>query len=234
MQESVEDIESDYEGTAFEGISSVMSTHPDVVDFICNETDRKPDNFISIIEDISSEDQTELEEKSIKNTDVHIVDVLQYILDLLSFFETSIHNKMQSSELTGWELYKNEIDSKRDLVVDQDIEELQSDFESPLVFLHIKSKTAMKLLEFLSYQGNEPTLGDYFIYSTEDDSYIYGRITEKIVPENQIIDGCYYRYDILAYGSEVSDHKLINKSDELLRPIHSNSLEFFNTEQFFK
>lgn len=235
MGASLDEIERDYEGTAFEGISFVIDSHSDVVDFLSKSSENRPDNFVAILELLLNNDTNEFQSLLFANEHIHVLDVLRYILDLIDFFETSLITKLRSSSLdSDWEVYTTELNEVGHPTEDLELEELRSSFESPLDFLKIKSQTVKQIINILSYQGNEPTEGDYFVYTVSTDSYIYGQITEEVNHENRILEGNHYKYNVLAFGSELSEHDLVKSSgSNLIRPRHSSSLELFKTEPFF-
>lgn len=232
---SIEDIESYYAGTAFEGISFVMDSHSPVIEFLNNSTSKRPDDFVFILDSLLNQDKDEFQSKLFETETIHVTDILRYTLDLIDFFKTSLETKIRSSEIEDeWKIYLQELESVGHSTDNLEISELRSSFESPLDFLQIKSQTVRQIINILSYEGNEPTVDDYFVYNTGDEEYIYGQITEEVTHENRILEGNHYKYSVLAFDSELSEHDLVKNSDtQLIRPRHSSSLELFKTEPFF-
>jgi hypothetical protein len=231
---SIEDIEEDYKGTAFEGISFVLDTHSRSFEVLADSS-KQPDDFVSILNSLLEEDKKDLQSKIFSEDNLHIVDVLRYVLDIIDFFETSLTTKIRSEDpVDEWQIYEDELAEVSRNMGNLTSSELQSSFDSPLDFLSVKSQTVKQIITILSYQGNEPQEGDFFTLDTGDDSYIYGQITEEVSHKKQVLEGNYYKYDLLAYDTDISSHELVEDSDEeVIRPAHSSRLEIFKTNMLF-
>lgn len=237
----IEFLDSDWQGTAFEGIGVVLESHRPVINFLYEQDAvYRPDDFLGLISSILAEDIDEEEDlipHILEHDQITLPDVLVYIFDLLEFYKVSVQTLLREEDPSDyWEIYQEEL---HELDINAAVRRtignsFEEHFDTPITLFEAKMDTIKHLINLLSYQDNKPSVGEYFRYEVEENDeilgYIYGQITKEVEPPERIIETSYYEYDVLLYDSTVKDHELVSEpKSKLIQPAHSQNLTLMDS-----
>lgn len=242
VRDYMSESENMYSSTLFEGTSNVLESHEEVVSFIIEgEFGFLPEDFLDIIDAFLMGGSPDFVDDIIDSDVVKFVDFLRLSRDLMSLYHTNTMELDNSDD--PWKEYIHEVHSVENVpnsLAQTISHQFIDSFDHPKYVFEMKLVTVEELIGVLSYGDSEPSVGDYFVYEAVDDKsgdklgHIYGRITEQIEPDEEIIEANYYSFNVLAYDTTAGSHEFVEQSEDVvIKPHHSEDLTLQTSNALF-